>query len=533
MTRSASERTSRRAASSPRESPLTAPSVDMAQFIASLLQRAPWRLFVTRTGKACWSTRRACSRRGEAPPRVNLPPPVTTYSPGSVIVADHPMTAPSTRCMPTSFATRSSGKPFCRQTTAPSGLRRGTAGVSAVSISGLRTQSRISPYGSDSGRVAPIRAWGNLSAISAACRPAASATSSPAPSSRCAVTPPMAPRPITPMCICRRRRTRARRMPQCISGGGSGGELLYRQEQLVRVHRLGEHVFDPVDGPPRGRADDDDRNVGQVRNLPFLREEREPVHYGHGDVEHDHVGPPPLQHVEGLLAMLGIANRTTDVTKDVADQEPEVGVVFDYQDIQNFHPPRRRPIPQIRDYMTILASVVARTGKPVQAVSARWSSGMHSAARIAAGVFISAMRRRMPKDVDLASVFHLCKAAVRPMMRQRSGSIVNLTSVVGEQGNAGQTVYSMAKAGLIGFTKSLARELGSRNIRVNAVSPGWIETDMTKELPEAAKKAMAEGASLGRAGTPREVAEAIAFLASDRAGFITGEVLRVNGGLYM
>ena len=131
--------------------------------------------------------------------------------------------------------------------------------------------------------------------------------------------------------------------------------------------------------------------------------------------------------------------------------------------------------------------------------------------------------RRM-LDVDLASVFHLCKAAVRPM---------NLTSVVGEKGNAGQTVYSMAKAGLIGFTKSLARELGSRNIRVNAVSPGWIETDMTKELPEAAKKAMAEGASLGRAGTAREVAEAIALLASDRAGFITGEVLRVNGGLYM
>ncbi|MGZ6125820.1 MAG: 3-oxoacyl-ACP reductase family protein [Myxococcales bacterium] len=136
-------------------------------------------------------------------------------------------------------------------------------------------------------------------------------------------------------------------------------------------------------------------------------------------------------------------------------------------------------------------------------------------------------------DVDLASAFYLCKAAVRPMMKQRWGSIVNLTSVVGEQGNAGQTVYSMAKAGLIGLTKSLARELGSRNIRVNAVSPGWIETDMTKDLPEAAKKAMAEGAALARAGTAREVAEAISFLASDRAAFITGEVLRVNGGLYM
>ena len=140
--------------------------------------------------------------------------------------------------------------------------------------------------------------------------------------------------------------------------------------------------------------------------------------------------------------------------------------------------------------------------------------------------------RRM-LDVDLASAFHLCKAAIRPMMKQRWGSIVNLTSVVGEQGNAGQTVYSMAKAGLIGLTKSLAREVGSRNIRVNAVSPGWIETDMTKDLPDAAKKAMAEGAALARAGTAREVAEAIAFLASDRSSFITGEVLRINGGLYM
>ena len=136
-------------------------------------------------------------------------------------------------------------------------------------------------------------------------------------------------------------------------------------------------------------------------------------------------------------------------------------------------------------------------------------------------------------NVDLASAFHLCKAVTRPMMKQKGGAIVNLTSVVGEQGNAGQTAYSMAKAGLIGLTKSLAREIGSRNIRVNAVSPGWIETDMTKDLPEEAKKAMASGAALGRAGTPREIADAICFLASDRASFITGEVLRVNGGLYM
>jgi len=157
-----------------------------------------------------------------------------------------------------------------------------------------------------------------------------------------------------------------------------------------------------------------------------------------------------------------------------------------------------------------------------------------------AGISIDGLIMRYKADdlrkilqVDLESAFHLSKAACRPMMKQKGGSIVNLTSVVGEQGNPGQTAYSMAKAGLIGLTKSLARELGSRNIRVNAVSPGWIETDMTKSLPDAAKKAMAEGAALGRAGSPREIAEAIAFLASERASFITGEVLRVNGGLYM
>ena len=118
-------------------------------------------------------------------------------------------------------------------------------------------------------------------------------------------------------------------------------------------------------------------------------------------------------------------------------------------------------------------------------------------------------------------------------MLRKGGSIVNLTSVVGETGNAGQTVYSMTKAGLIGLTKSLAKELGSRNVRVNAVSPGFIETDMTKDLPEEAKKAMASGASLGRPGTAREVAEAIAFLAGDRSSYVTGEVLKVNGGMYM
>ena len=135
-------------------------------------------------------------------------------------------------------------------------------------------------------------------------------------------------------------------------------------------------------------------------------------------------------------------------------------------------------------------------------------------------------------QTNLASAFHLSKAAARTMLR-RGGSIVNVTSVVGEMGNAGQSAYAMAKAGLIGLTKSLARELGSRNVRVNAVSPGFVETDMTAALPEAARSAMVSGTALGRVGKADEIAEAIAFLASARASYITGEVLRVNGGLYM
>ena len=156
-----------------------------------------------------------------------------------------------------------------------------------------------------------------------------------------------------------------------------------------------------------------------------------------------------------------------------------------------------------------------------------------------AGVAVDGLiLRYKPADLEktlqtnLASAFHLSKAAAKAMLRT-GGAIVNITSVVGEMGNAGQTAYSMAKAGLIGLTKSLARELGSRNIRVNAVSPGFVETDMTKELPEAAKAAMVQSTPLGRIGTADEIAEAIAFLAGPRATFITGEVLRVNGGLYM
>lgn len=133
--------------------------------------------------------------------------------------------------------------------------------------------------------------------------------------------------------------------------------------------------------------------------------------------------------------------------------------------------------------------------------------------------------------VNLTGPMALCRAAARPMMKQRGGSIVNLVSVVGESGNAGQSAYAAAKAGLIGFTKSLARELASRQVRVNAVSPGFIATDMTSRLSEEQRARILSQVPLARLGRPEEVARAVAFLATDDGAYVTGEVLRVNGGL--
>ncbi len=136
-------------------------------------------------------------------------------------------------------------------------------------------------------------------------------------------------------------------------------------------------------------------------------------------------------------------------------------------------------------------------------------------------------------DTNLKGPFALIRAASRPMMKQRGGAIVNVSSIVGEMGNAGQVAYSASKAGLIGLTKSLARELASRSIRVNCVTPGFITTDMTGALDEGLKEKMKEAIPLARIGNPEEVAAAVAFLASDAASYITGEVLKVNGGMYM
>ncbi len=134
---------------------------------------------------------------------------------------------------------------------------------------------------------------------------------------------------------------------------------------------------------------------------------------------------------------------------------------------------------------------------------------------------------------NLKSVFNLCKAVYRPMMKQRGGKIINLSSVVGVTGNAGQTNYAASKAGIIGFSKSLAKELGGRGVTVNVVAPGFVETDMTAALPEAARAAMLGAVPLGRAASPQDVAAAVAFLASPAADYITGHVLHVDGGLAM
>lgn len=135
--------------------------------------------------------------------------------------------------------------------------------------------------------------------------------------------------------------------------------------------------------------------------------------------------------------------------------------------------------------------------------------------------------------VNLRGAFATARAAARPMMKQRFGRIVNLTSVVGEAGNAGQAIYAASKAGIIGFTKTIARELASRSITVNAVSPGFIETEMTASLSGEAREAILRTIPAGRAGTVAEVAHAVAFLCSERAAYLTGVVLRVNGGMYM
>jgi len=136
-------------------------------------------------------------------------------------------------------------------------------------------------------------------------------------------------------------------------------------------------------------------------------------------------------------------------------------------------------------------------------------------------------------DTNLKSVFRLSRAVLRPMMKARGGRIINITSVVGSSGNPGQANYAAAKAGVAGMTRALAREIGSRGITVNCIAPGFIDTDMTKVLPEEQRTALTAQIPLGRLGAPEDIAHAVAFLASPFAGYITGTTLHVNGGMYM
>jgi len=136
-------------------------------------------------------------------------------------------------------------------------------------------------------------------------------------------------------------------------------------------------------------------------------------------------------------------------------------------------------------------------------------------------------------NTNLSAVYRLSKACLRGMLKARWGRIINISSIVGAMGNAGQTNYSATKAGVMGFTRSLAKEIGSRNITVNAVAPGFIDTDMTRALPEEQRQALVSGIALARLGQPEEIASVVEFLCSDGAAYITGETVHVNGGLYM
>lgn len=136
-------------------------------------------------------------------------------------------------------------------------------------------------------------------------------------------------------------------------------------------------------------------------------------------------------------------------------------------------------------------------------------------------------------NTNLTSLYRVCKACLKGMTRARRGRVINISSVVGSSGNAGQSNYSASKAGIQGFTRSLAKEIGSRGITVNAVAPGFIDTDMTRDLPEKHATAMLEQIPLGRLGQPDEIAAVVAFLASPAGGYITGETVHVNGGMYM
>jgi len=184
-------------------------------------------------------------------------------------------------------------------------------------------------------------------------------------------------------------------------------------------------------------------------------------------------------------------------------------------------------VTQIESIEQLLKSVIEKFGAPTILVNN-------------AGITKDNILMRMKEDewldvvnTNLTAVFRLCKACVRPMTKARWGRIVNISSVVGSMGNSGQSNYSASKAGVEGFGRALAKEIGSRSITVNTVAPGFIDTDMTRDLPEANKDALLSQIPLARLGMPSEIAAVVSFLISDAAGYITGETIHVNGGMFM
>ncbi|MFN0153481.1 MAG: 3-oxoacyl-[acyl-carrier-protein] reductase [Gaiella sp.] len=185
-------------------------------------------------------------------------------------------------------------------------------------------------------------------------------------------------------------------------------------------------------------------------------------------------------------------------------------------------------------------AVQADVSDPASAASLVESAGDIDILVNNAGLTRDGLLARMPDEdwdtviqTNLSSVFYTCRAVARPMMKKRGGAIVNVSSIVGVHGNAGQTNYAASKAGIIGFTKSLARELGSRGVRANVVAPGYVKTQLTDVLPEEAQQAMLQNTPLARLGEPADIAGAVRFLCSDEAAFVTGAVLLVDGGLGM